>query len=281
MKENAYNIKKYSVQELECLIRSVNEYATPIGGLPQNSHEVFDKRGWLLPYLLAYDDLLWKRWSYWLEIKERGTIEGSSPIPQIKWSDRHDLGVQEAFKMLRRCLSHHESKIDLFADWLLWGFSATFEEPKISKELNDHYYRHFDLFLVQRYPTDYFSSVLSEETGKGYKEALGYFPTPFNVALMMTHLLFEGEDQEILKKKTLYEPCVGCGSLLLPASNYCLKAYGTDVSLIAIKLCKIQMYWYAPWFALPDSHIQGFDDDMIRLSDDKNVPEGQQMLAIF
>jgi hypothetical protein len=52
--------------------------------------------------------------------------------------------------------------------------------------------------------------------------------------------------------------CVGCAAMLLPASNYFLRGYGQEISGIAVKLCTLQMYFYAPWYARP-GEVSGFD----------------------
>ncbi|WII35289.1 N-6 DNA methylase [Paenibacillus thiaminolyticus] len=126
--------------------------------------------------------------------------------------------------------------------------AASNEKLEISPALNEHYYREFDLFLVLDHPTDYLSSLLSHQTGKGNKSALGYFPTPFHIALMMLEMAHVGSEPEKMKRQTVCDPCVGCGAMLLPASNYFLRGFGTDISGIATRLCLIQMHFYAPWY---------------------------------
>lgn len=263
-KEELYRLTRFKKEELEKLPAEISGYAKAIGGLPQNHKEVFEKRGWLLPFLFTFDDLLWKRWDYWTTILMKKTIVGSGPIPQIEWCSPHKRGAIETKKMLERCLAHHESNIDKFADWLLWGLASGDNKPQISERLNEHYYREFDLFLVLDNPTDYFSDLLTLETGRGYQSGLGYFPTPPSLTQLLTGLtLFNdnGRGWEEMKRMAVYDPCVGCGATLLPASNYMLRAYAQDISSIAIKLCKIQFYFYAPWYARPGEEVEGFDDD--------------------
>lgn len=249
-----------------------------IGGLPKSHEEVFSKRGWMVPFLLAYDDLLWGRWSYWLDICQKGTITGSAPIPQLKFSSLGEPGVVHTMKMFEKCLHHSEATIDNFADWLLWALAETQDKPNVSARLNEYYYKHFDLFLVLNDPTDYLSAVLSEQTGRGYKSGLGYFPTPMHVVELMTQITFAGGDREAAKRQTLSDPCVGCGAMLLPASNYVLRAYAMDISQVAIKLCRIQMKWYAPWFSLAPE-LDGFDEEapqlQLTLSTSKKAVTGQ------
>ncbi|GAK41915.1 hypothetical protein TCA2_4407 [Paenibacillus sp. TCA20] len=279
-RQDLYQIDRFLPEQLMKMQSSIYEYAKAISGLPSNHSEVFEKRGWLLPFLFSYDDLLWGRWNYWHEILQKKTIKGSGPIPQIEWKERGGEGVEETQKMLRKCLDHHESTIDHFADWLMWGLAASPENQtlKISPELNEHYYREFDIFLVQNYPTDYLSHTLSEETGKGYKSGLGYFPTPFNITCMMTQMTMGGDPEEE-KRQTVYDGCVGCGATILPASNHTLRMIAQDISQIAVKLCKIQTYWYAPWYAFHPQWLKGFEQSktisLVPATPGKKVLEGQ------
>ncbi|KQN96848.1 type I restriction-modification system subunit M [Paenibacillus sp. Leaf72] len=277
-KDNLYRVGRFSVEQLEKLSQSVVSCAQAIGGLPKNHQEVFEKRGWLLPYLFSYDDLLWGRWAYWTDILQKGSLEGSGPIPKIEWKNNHSKASLETVKMLENCLNHHDASIDSFSDWLLWGMAASNEVPRISEKLNEHYYRKFDLFLVLDNPYDHMSYLLCDQTGKGYKSGLGYFPTPFSVAEMLVEMTNLGGDREDLKRKTVLDPSVGCGALLLPASNYYLRGYAQDISSIALKLCRIQMYWYAPWYACP-GEVSGFDAvkpiQLVPATANKNVSSRQ------
>lgn len=256
-----YNITRFSQEQLHKLQHDVQMYATYTNGLPQSHSEVYMKKGWLLAFLYSYDSLLWGRWDYWMDIVGKGTIQGSGPIPQINWSSKGQAGVTQTLKMFEQCLDHPESTIYTFAEWLLWSLNThEIKELTISKELNEHYYRKFDLFLVLDHPFDYLSEALMNETGKGYHSGLGYYPTPLSLTQLMATLTYGGKNAEDYKKQTAYDPCVGCGALLLPASNYYLRAYAQDISLIATQLCKIQFLFYAPWFACP-ANVKGFDEE--------------------
>lgn len=273
-----YNINRFSQEQLHKLQHDVQMYATYTNGLPQSHLEVFSKKGWLLAFLYSYDSLLWGRWDYWMDIVNKGTIQGSGAIPQISWSTKGQMGVTQTSKMFEKCLDHPESNIHKFADWLLWSLNAfEIKQLTISEELNEHYYRKFDLFLVLDNPFDYLSEALMNETGKGYHAGLGYYPTPLSITQLMTSILYGDMNAADNKKRTVYDPCVGCGALLLPASNYFLRAAGQDISLIATLLCKIQFLFYAPWFACP-ANVQGFEEEHepIQLSLDPNLQgEGQ------
>ena len=254
--ESLFAVYEFSEEELQKYVARFRTEASMIGGMPQHHSEALEKRGWMLPILLAADMLFTGRWDYWFDILEKGTIEGSGPIPQIQWSKNNE-AQHQVKKMLLECLDgvHHKGgTISDFADWLLWGMAGTDTPPNISAEVNEHFYRTFNLEAVLRHPTDYLSGLLEEASSMGMKQALGYFSTPFDVTKMMADMAIGTPDTpeqlEEMKGKSVCDPCVGCGAMLLPASNYMLFGYGQDINPVAIKLCRVQMYWYAPWYAI-------------------------------
>lgn len=226
-------------------------YALAMGGVPGSHTEVLDKPGWLLPYLFSQEGLFWGRWEYWSNILSRGTIEGSGPIPQIEWCN-DETGLRATFKMLNDCVNygvHYGVHVDAFADWLLWAFNMAEEPPRIPKEVNEYWYKFFNMTLLLKYPSDYMSLILQQSTSQGFQQAVGYYATPAPVAHMMAQLTLGTADPEKTKQHVAYEPCVGCGALLLPMSNFTLFGCGQDINPTAIKFCKIQMMLYAPWYA--------------------------------
>ncbi|MED4068756.1 SAM-dependent DNA methyltransferase [Priestia megaterium] len=252
-----YRIEMFSPEELMEAMKTIGEWALANGGAPQSPKEALEKRGWLFPYLMGYDQLATGRWNYWIDILEKNTLEGSGPIPQIEWShDRNS--IHQVRKMLFNCIDgvwHEGVGPNEFADWLLWGLGAADEPPKISDKVSEHWYRTFDLALVLLHPTDYLSGLLEDLSSKGHKQALGYFSTPMDVTTMMAEMVVGNhENREEMKTKTVNEPCVGCGAMLLPMSNYTLFGCGQDINPVAVKFCIIQMYWYAPWYAKNPFH---------------------------
>lgn len=181
-----------------------------------------------------------------------------------------------------RASDKHNDRLEQF-EVRNMGLAAAKDVPQISGQLNEHYYREFDLFLVLDNPTDYLSYVLCEQTSQGYKSGLGYYPTPFQITRMMVEMVHGDGDAEAMKKQTVYDPCVGCGAMLLPASNYFLRGYGQDISNIAVKLCTIQMYFYAPWFARP-GQVKGFGESepiQIVLEQHKDNESEGQMAFVY
>jgi hypothetical protein len=55
--------------------------------------------GWLLPFLLENDTLLWGRWDYWAELMQTPRLP-ARPIPQIEWLSTGTQQRNPAHKML-------------------------------------------------------------------------------------------------------------------------------------------------------------------------------------
>jgi hypothetical protein len=60
-----------------------------------------------------------------------------------------------------------------------------------------------------------------------------------------------GDDSSIYE--SFYEPAAGTGSILLVASNYSLRLYGTELVADLVMCCVLNGYLFAPWMVLsPD-----------------------------
>ena len=69
-----------------------------------------DKKGWLLPYLLALDNMFFKRWDYWLNICNTNQIP-QEPIPCIPFKPIYEYPQKETQKNLQDCLKFAERGI--------------------------------------------------------------------------------------------------------------------------------------------------------------------------
>lgn len=251
-KKPLYRSYEYSEKDMFQVVQVFEMIKLQNGSFPRNAEESLLKRNaaWMRAYLFSYDHLTTGRWNYWSDILTKGTLEGSGPIPEMYWCNDDTL-VRPVKKMLSDCIngaSHYGGNISHFMDWLLWGLAGHGEPPRIDKKIVEHFYRTFDLFLVLKYPTDYLSGLLEEATSRGHAKSLGYFSTPPSITQLMTRMQMSGQDPEEMKMKSVYDPCVGCGAMLLPMSDFCFFAAGQDINPDAVKACKIQFYWYAPWF---------------------------------
>jgi hypothetical protein len=223
-------------------------------------------KGWLLPYLLDLDLMFWRRWDYWLETLEAGKLL-DRPIPRLHILSGVEEG-KEARQMLMTCLEHqrayaHGITLVDFLEWLLWGFGdpdQTERPRKVREDLNEFWYRNFNLGLLLKYPKDYFGDIYADERSPMSKQRSGFFPTPETVCECMVRMAFGGEKRDT-RSMSVCEPCVGTGRMLMHASNYSLNLWGADIDYGCVLACKVNGYLYMPWLVRP---APWFDNGMER-----------------
>ena len=232
-------------------IKSTEKNQTEFNPFDLLTFEERTEKGWLLPYLIQIDVMFSKRWLYWGE-----TLLGNKildcQIPQIQFSSPDKKG----FDNLRDCLnkySHTGVYFSDFRDWLLWGFGEGEERANINSDVNEYWYRTFNLGLLLQTPWDYLGEIMAENKQGYWNNPNAFFPTPHHVCEMMfqmsmTDLKKTGEDE---KCKTVNDPCVGTGRMLLHASNYSLCLSGNDIDINCVKSCKINGFLYVPWLVKP------------------------------
>lgn len=219
--------------------------------------------GWMLPYLLAADDFTWKRWSHWYDLMRDGQIIGDG-IPQIQWCSQ---GNPTARKMLENTLdsiTRHGtwkgwsswSYFNYLMDWLLYAFghpghNAEPKEPTGAEGAGDRLYQVFNLETLLAYPYDFFGDILAENQ---HGRHAGFFPTPMNVVEAIVRMTILDDDA---RTKTVCDPCVGTGRMLLAASNYSYRLYGADIDGTVIKATLVNGYLYAPWLVKPFPFLDG------------------------
>lgn len=248
------DISAYPQERLEGAMRRQYFYATKMGGVPSNHSQTFEKKGWFMPYLYSTEYIFWGRYDWWhCILEEVNTIEEAGPIPQITWCTDEKI-IRHIQTMLSDCVNYgirYGCTLDDFAEWLLWGMDATDKHPDIPLEVNERWYRTFAGDLLIKFPHDYMTWLLVEFNSKDVqeeREVAAEVPN-FNQIIQDVEEEMEGKDPEELKMMEFYEQEVGCGTYLLPYSNYTLFAEGGAEDPLAMKLNKIQRVLYAPWFA--------------------------------
>ena len=219
-----------------------------------------NKKGWLLPYLLGLDQMFFGRWEYWFKIIETDTIP-KGLIPQIPFKAAEEYKERLVQKNIKECLDKGAMKLSdplgLFIDWIMWGLGKGDQFPKVSEEIDDFWYRTFNMGLFYKEPADHWGIVAMESMGKN--NGHGFFPTPANVVKMMTEMTLAGQSQEKLKRASVMDPCCGTGIMLLYASNHSLNLYGNDISPLLVKMAKINAFIYIPWLAYRPDRLTIFD----------------------
>ncbi len=106
-------------------------------------------------------------------------------------------------------------------------------------------YQAFNLETLLAYPYDYFGDILAENR---HGRHLGFYPTPMDVSVLMAEMTLGEEDA---RAKSICDPCVGTGRLLLAASNRSYRLYGNDINPTVIKATLVNGFLYAPWLVRP------------------------------
>ena len=214
--------------------------------------------GWLIQYLLPVEAMCWGRWNYWCEMEmNRDLLD--KPIPPIKFgfnaiARKHlekSLDIVTEYGSWRRWGSWRN--MDYFLDWLLYGFGFA-GQPELPKEpsvgASMRLYQYFNIAALIAYPHDYLGEILADNQ---HGRSLGFFPTPHTIVEMMVLMTMQGEDS---RTKTVCDPCVGTGRMLLYASNYSLRLYGMDINETMVKVTLVNGYLYAPWLVKPMSFLK-------------------------
>ena len=225
-----------------------------------------DKKGWLLPYLLKLDEMYFGRWEYWFKIIESDKIL-KGPIPQIPFKATEEYNERLVQKNLKRCLDRGSRELShslgVLIDWIMWGLGGGEEFPRVSTELDDFWYRTFNLGLFYKEPADHWGKIAMESIGKS--NGHGFFPTPASLVKMMTQMTFAGQSPEKQKRASMMDPCCGTGIMFLYASNHTLNIQGNDISPILVKMAKINAFIYIPWLAYRPEGLTIFNRSEIDL----------------
>jgi len=85
---------------------------------------------------------------------------------------------------------------------------------------------------------------------KGKWNPHAFYPTPHPVVEFMVRLQM-GEATGDMRAKTVCDPAVGSGRMLMHASNYSLRLYGVDIDPTLVKVTLVNGALYAPWILRP------------------------------
>ena len=251
-----------NLENLTALRRTI-EAAKPRNHQPDSGPQKPLSHGWMLPYLLAADDLTWKRWSHWYDLMLARAVMGDG-IPQVQWCSHGNPAARKMLENTLDCITRHGnwkgwsswSYFNFLMDWLLYAFGHTGqkEEPKEpvgAEGASGRLYQIFNLETLLAYPYDFFGDILAENQ---HGRRAGFFPTPMNVVEAMVRITILDDDA---RTKTVCDPCVGTGRMLLAASNYSYRLYGADIDGTVIKAALVNGYLYAPWLVKPFPFLDG------------------------
>ena len=206
------------------------------------------------------------RWAYWLWILEYNRLP-EDPIPQVRFEgnpSRQDAkAVQNWLQYaVRRHYNWYDDAWLWMVKWLLHGFGYTGmgierEVERIPADVKAQWYRQVNLANLLNSPCDWSAFVLQaglqDDTRKRspWSHSTGFYATPLPVCTMMTEITMATQDKLTdTRVLTVLDPCVGTGSMLLPASNHSLRLFGQDI-VGDLCLCTIlNGYLWMPWLVI-------------------------------
>jgi hypothetical protein len=193
------------------------------------------------------------RWDYHLRTLEAGRLLDES-IPQVAFRSA-DPRVPHLLHEWSALVGRDRggwSDFRSLLDWLLWGLALASEEPRLSEEGNERLYRAVNLQPLLERPYDYLGNHVASGKARGWNPT-GFFPTPHTVVECMVQLLFHdvGKERRDPRTRSVCDPCVGSGRMLLHAANHSLRLFGQDIDPLAVVMSKINGALYAPWLSYP------------------------------
>jgi hypothetical protein len=209
-------------------------------------------RGWLLYYrfMAEVHPGVGQRWDYWCRTMTAGRLL-EEPIPRISFAAISDKQAMKDLDVWVHLVDHHTSgwaAVDKLLDWFLWGFGHSDKEPDLPPELNESLYRQVNLVPMLLHPYDYFGEWIMMQKGRWNPNA--FYPTPHSVVEFMVQLTMT-EHKGDKRSKTVLDPTVGSGRMLMHASNYSLRLYGIDIDPTLVKVTLLNGALYVPWILRP------------------------------
>lgn len=264
--ENASDEKMNSIAEMQKITNLVQSKLYEKYDYDWSNMTIEQKtpHGWLKGIYALTETIVLGRWKYWIDartyaVKDRETCKKfleETDIPEISFKS-NDI----AMSMLNKCIDNPYLKslyksdvLSLFTEWLLYGFgdNAIKELPKgITSKANEYWYKEFKGELLILYPDDYLGTMAAN---MGLGKNQGYFPTPMHVVHLMVEMSMS-HNTNSNKYKTVNDPCLGSGRMLLCASNYSLDLSGQDINPNIINVSKVNGYLYVPWMVESDDNI--------------------------
>jgi len=229
------------------------------------------------------------RWSYWLWTINYNRLY-HEPIPQIDFMTRpHKSDERAVQNWLQHAVRRHYAWYDdawiWLVKWLLFGFGYTGngverEIERLPDDLKDQWYRQVNLANLLNSPCDWSAFVLQgglqadKSKRSPWSRSTGFFSTPIHICQMMTDMTMQAgnkkpwHDQRL---ETVLDPCVGTGSMLLPASNYSLRLYGQDIVNDLVLCCILNGYLFMPWLVLMPEETAAMLEDQYKTMQRLNV----------
>jgi hypothetical protein len=158
--------------------------------------------------------------------------------------------------------------------FLAWGLAVGPEPERLEPDEAEALYRAVNVGPWLQEPSDYLGEAVAARHAGGWNPN-AFYPTPHDLCELMVGMTMGEGDH---RAKTVHDPCVGSGRMLLHASNHSYRLSGQDIDPMMVAITKINGALYAPWlsFPAPDSI---FAAEPEREAVQVSAPAGQ--LALF
>lgn len=197
------------------------------------------------------------RWEYFLTMLRDEKIIGE--IPRVEFRGYHGEALKNCSKALdsiERSQRHGWTALQDFVVWLAYGLGVSDVESELDDTLQEELCRSVDLGLWLKEPSDYLGTLACERMRGGPN---AFFPTPHEVCEMMIAMQIDPRQDN--RGKSVCDPALGTGRMLLHASNHCLRLAGQDIDAVVLQMAKINGAVYAPWMIYPVDvswrHVRG------------------------
>lgn len=239
----------------------IQEFIREHGRYPRLGDPVapWEYRGWALPYVIdapQYFPEIPDRWGYLLATREAGKLL-DEPIPRLEFASAHAsdrASVRSQVMKWVELVDRYEGGWSSFlrlVEWLAWALGVSHHQPQLRDGADEALYRGVNLIPLLQHPSDYLGAILSDSKGNSKSwNPHAFFPTPHEVVEMMVRMLMDVSEDD-MRTKSVCDPCVGTGRMLLHASNYSMNLYGCDIDETCCTITRINAALYAPWLVAP------------------------------
>lgn len=253
---------------------------------PDHVDEMTQRHGWFREQLMVIESALWGRWSYWIAtvLNRRlgplpewsipqlpfGPIRGSSTLAHSNDAIREMVGTRDSarkhvFKVFGEGLQSGAYLGDLFRWWLYaFGSPRVMEQPRLDDRAKVAMYSGLNLGWLLGHPGDWAAELCLEFLGPNKRG--GWFPTPITIVELMVQMTFTDEGADY-RAKSVNDPCVGTGVMLLCASNYSLNLSGQDVNETMCLACEFNAWLFVPWLVYGKQAVRELRDEPVAHSD--------------
>ena len=231
----------------------VTDFLAQHGRMPRVGDDIppWHYRGWLGFYVQEIQRMhpaVPDRWGYLYETIARGRFL-DQPIPKVQFTARSAEPEKNIEDLVKIASSDGAwTAFSRLVDFMCYGLGVSEAVPDLSDEVSEALYRKLDVGPWLLHPWDYLGEYLSITKAHGFNPN-AFYPTPHPVVEAMVSMAMA--DVRDARNKSVCDPCMGTGRMLLHASNYSMFLFGQDIDEFVLKIAKINGALYAPWMICP------------------------------